>query len=153
MELEFNLFGASELEKVFEALPARFRDRVVATAVRAGASTLRKAARQNIVSDGSVRTGMLWRSIAVKVKRYNSRGVIWAGVGADRKIVGTDENGKRIVPANYLHLVELGTAHSRARPFLRPALDANRTKIFGDIQAAARKGLAREIAKLRVATK
>ena len=41
---------------------------------------------------------------------------------------GGKNKGKAIYasPAKYAHLVELGTAHSVPKPFLRPALDANK---------------------------
>lgn len=152
MDIEFNLFGDKEMEKVMDALPERMQKNVLAAAVRGGASTISKAAKGNIKADGTVRTGLLHKSITIKVKRYTRDGVIYAAVGASRRVIGTTVNGRRIVPANYAHLVEHGTRTSRAKPFLRPALDANRKAVFDGMTRRARKGLAREIMKLRRAT-
>lgn len=152
MDLEFNLFGEKELEQVFEALPERMQKNVLTSALRGGASVISKAAKANIKSDGTVRTGLLHKSITVKVKRYTSAGVVYAAVGPSRTVVGTTEKGRRIAPANYAHLVEFGTIRSRAQPFLRPALDRNRQAAFDGITARAQKGLVREIKKLRKAT-
>lgn len=153
MELDFNISGAEELDRVLFALPERMQKNVLSTAVRGGAAVLSKAAKANIQADGSVRTGLLHRSIGVRVKRYSRSGVIYAAVGARRSVVGTTEDGRRIVPANYAHLVEFGTRHSKAKPFLRPALDHNKNRVFNGMAAATRKGMAREIAKLRRATR
>lgn len=152
MDIEFNLFGEKELMAVFEALPERMQKNVLSAAVRGGAAVISKAAKRNLKTNNSIRTGLLHKSITIKVKRYTSQGVIYAAVGANRSTVGTLPNGRRLVPANYAHLVEKGTRNSRAEPFMRPALDANRKRVFEQITARARKGMAREIRKLRKTT-
>lgn len=150
--LQLKTFGDKQTEKLFEQLPAAFQKRVLNVAARAGASVIRKAARANLQSNGSIRTGLLYRSIALRVKKYAS-GVIWAGVGADSAVSGRTSDGKNIVPANYIHLVEFGTAHTKAAPFLRPAVDSNKPAIQAAVLKGAEKGLAREIKKLDKTTR
>lgn len=152
MELELRMFGTEEMEEVFKVLPEAMQKRVINTALRGAASIVRTAARANLRGNNSVRTGLLVRSISVKLKRYTASGVVWAGVGPDRSVVGTTPEGRRIVPANYAHLVERGTRHVPPRPFLRPAVDNNFDPALAEFTRRARKGMAREIRKLRAAT-
>ena len=152
MELDFQFFGAREMDQLFDALPGKMQASVIATAVRGGASIIRKNAKANLVAKGSIRTGLLHESINVRVKNYRADGIVFAAVGARRDVVGTTPEGKRIRPANYAHLVEFGTVTTRAKPFLRPALDSSRAAVFSKMSERARVGLAREIAKLRKAT-
>lgn len=147
IELELKTFGSKEAGTLFEQLPAAFQKRVLNTAARGGAAVVRKAAKANLESNGSIRTGLLHRSIAIRVKKYAS-GIVWAGVGADVGVTGRTANGKNVVPANYIHLVEFGTINQRAEPFLRPAVDANKTAIQAAVVKAAEKGLNRELKKL-----
>lgn len=74
--------------------------------------------------------------------------MVWAGVGADKGLSGRTATGRNIAPANYLHLVEYGTRNSKAKPFLRPAVDANLPLIQSTVIDRAEKGLNREIKKL-----
>jgi|GEM_PF-1145879 len=148
MELELKLSNSKETLKIFEALPAEFQKRVLTTAAKGGASVIRKAARANLKRNGSVRTGLLVRSINLSVKAYRS-GIVWAGVGADRSVSGRTAEGKNILPWKYIHLVETGTSRVGPKPFLRPAADNNRAAIQSAFVKAADKGLAREIKKLK----
>ncbi len=153
MELDFQFFGVKEMEQVFRALPDRMQNNVISTAIRGGAAIVRNAAKSNLTSQGSVRTGLLRKSISTRVKNYKSDGTVYAAVGSRYDVVGTTPEGRRMRPANYAHLVEFGTVAARAKPYLRTALDNNRSAVFSAITAKARKGLAREIKKLRKATK
>lgn len=152
MELDFQFFGAEEMEQLFRALPERMQNNVMSSAVRGGAAVIRKAARLNLVSRGAIRTGLLHQSINVRIKNYRRDGVVYAAIGPRYDVVGTTPKGKRIRPANYAHLVEFGTVSANAKPFLRPAIDQNREAVFSGITQRARRGLAREIKKLRRAT-
>lgn len=146
-DLELKLFGDQATAKVFEQLPKAFQKRVLTTAARGGAAVIRRAARANLQANGTIRTGLLEQSISLRVKAYKS-GTVWAGVGADKGTRGRTARGRNITPANYLHLVEFGTRHSKARPFLRPAVDNNRGPIQAAVLKRAEKGLNREIKKL-----
>lgn len=152
MELEFQMFGVEELEEAFKVLPEVMQKRVINTALRGAASIVQRSARANLRGNNSVRTGLLVRSISIKLKRYSATGTVWAGVGPDRSIVGTTPEGRRIVPANYAHLIEGGTRRVPPKPFLRPAVDQNFNAALSEFTKRARKGMAREIVKLRRAT-
>lgn len=62
-----------------------------------------------------------------------------------------EAQSKRLPPARRWHFAELGTSHSPATPFIRPALDANAQGVVDDlgeqlnkkIQAAVKKGRGR----------
>lgn len=68
---------------------------------------VRLALRNNIRRKLRRRTGNLARAIATKAVRYPS-GVVVGVVGAKRGAESAVVRGQRVVPANYLHLVDLG---------------------------------------------
>jgi len=145
--MELKLFGDKNTIAVFEALPAAFQKRVLTTAARGGATVIRKAAKANLRANGSIRTGLLDHAINLRVKHYSS-GTVWAGVGVDKGVSGRTISRRNITPANYLHLVEFGTRHSKAKPFLRPAVDSSKAAVQVGVLKASERGLAREIKKL-----
>lgn len=152
MDLSFKLYGDTELIALLEALPKRMQKNVLATALRGGAAVIVKAARANLRANGNIRTGLLQKSITVKIKRYSRDGIIWAGIGANKNTSGSTPSGSRVVPNAYAHLLEFGTRTAAPYPYLRPAFDGNRREILAGITQRTRKGLAREIKKLRKAT-
>ena len=94
------------------------------------------------------RTGQLRKSIGIKQKKYPA-GIIWTGVGPRSGFkIETEEFGP-VNPVNYAHLIEFGNDRFRPRPFLRPALDKNRSRINGIMQSELRKGIVRETNKAR----
>lgn len=80
-------------------------------------------AKRNIIDDGTVRTKLLHAAVAKKiqskrVRRGRGRSPItghkfFAAVGINRKIQGIDENGHRIRPVFYAHLVNNGTGERK----------------------------------------
>jgi HK97 gp10 family phage protein len=75
-----------------------------------------------------VRYGFLKQ--AIDMKASTKTGDVYVGIarGAKFPIPGTKHfNGKSDIarPSNYAHLVERGTEHARAKPFLRPAAAAS----------------------------
>lgn len=100
--------------------------------------------------------GMLRDSIGAKVtaKKGTIRGV--AGPIRNRVQIGTRKKGKKkgapIIkdPARYAHLVEFGTSHSAAKPFLRPAWDvAGAEKALDVYTNDLNEGLDTEVRKLK----
>jgi HK97 gp10 family phage protein len=63
--------------------------------------------------------------------------------------VGTwgSENAHRLNPRSYWHLVEFGTAHSAAHPYIRPAFDANTARLLGEFKSIARDQIERTAAR------
>jgi HK97 gp10 family phage protein len=98
---------------------------MIRPAVRAAMSEVRKVAKANVVQE----TGLLRQSIGVKIKTYKSVvfGVVGPQTGFTQTVDRTAPSGWRgpvkSNPTNYAHLVEFGTAHSPAHPFMRPAFD------------------------------
>ena len=90
------------------------------------------------------RTGLLKKSIRQKVKTNVRRATVTAWIGPSNNVIGTDPlTGKKIRPAKYGHLVELGTASrgvygrkgvmmtpgNPPQPFMRPAYESNKDKV------------------------
>lgn len=130
-----NVKGLSELQKFLDTLPAKMEANIMRSALRAGANVLKTEAASNLDRNGSVDSGDLKASLRVSSKL--SKGVVTATVKA-----GSDK-------AWYWRFVEFGTAAhvikarrqkslffngsqvtsvdhpgARAKPFMRPALDA-----------------------------
>jgi HK97 gp10 family phage protein len=87
--------------------------------------------------DDPYATGLLARSITKSLRRQkpgSSRQTILIGVAGPR--------------ARIAHLLELGTAHQPAEPYLRPALDESAQIILTTIRDALLVGVDREVAKL-----
>lgn len=104
--LKFTITGAVDLERGLKELGPRIATNVSGRALRAMAKPIVQRARELVPVD----TGRLKKSITTKLHRVRS---------GERTI---DIGFKRPTSAR-AHLTEYGTAHSSARPFMRPALD------------------------------
>lgn len=103
-------------------------------ALRIGLNRAASPVKASVVShaEGVRRFGFLAKSIRIRLRVYP--GDRWVAViGPSTRYTrqkGKFKTGKRAgqprksVPAKYAHLVERGTARSKARPWLRPAHDA-----------------------------
>ena len=108
--LDVVIDGVDELEAAIAQLPESLVRYVYGDACRAGALVIAAAAKTEV----PVLTGALLRSIRVRRVRERWRGRSYAGAAA-QIFVGGDG-------ARHAHLVELGTRHSAANPFLRRAI-------------------------------
>ncbi|HEY1191937.1 MAG TPA: HK97-gp10 family putative phage morphogenesis protein [Gemmata sp.] len=131
-----------------EAIQRTAKKRAVTLkAVKAGAKLVQQRAKPNAPK----RSGALRQSIGIKSQK-GSRGktLALAVIGARSKVT-KQVRGKTVRPAKYAHLVEKGTKRSAAKPFLKPALDSQRTQIsramLGALAAEIAKVMARESAK------
>ena len=147
LAVDVALTGAPELERALKNLSEVTRKKVIATATSRALTPIRAEARRN----APVRTGALRADISKKVKKYRS-GNVWGAVGIKKHYLRTSSGHSiymRDHPSNYVHLVEFGTVHSPARPFLRNALRNNRGQalqilrdtIRSAIEKARKKGL------------
>lgn len=137
--------GDRELARALDALGGKV-NQIVKPAVNAALTPINKAAKRNVAVD----MGLLKRSIGKVVKVYKRSGVIYGAVGArtGSQFSAPDRQQNRVrIPKNYAHLVELGTIDKAARPFLRPALDANRTTSFGIVKQKTIQGIERQAAR------
>lgn len=138
MDTSISVEGGKELIAALDRLEKNVAKKALRKGVTKGAQALAKDAK----SRAPTRTKIMKKAIGSKIKVYGS-GIVDAVVGPRRgfkkdkqtkkrvmtrfaRIVGKKKNGKVIYqnPTKYTHLVEFGTKHSRAQPFLRPALEA-----------------------------
>lgn len=141
---DMTLLGDRKLAKKFERLASTaVRNRVVRRPLSAALTPINRAAKSNV----PVHRGFLKKSIGKKVKAYP--GGVWGAVGprVGGQFEHVDERGRRHVPANYAHLAEFGTQHSRAYPFLRPAMDSNRQKALTILRTGVGKNIEKEARK------
>lgn len=132
-EVKIDISGAREIEQVLKQLPPRVAKQVVERSLRAGARVIVKEARAKVRR----RTGMLAKSIAVAKTKRGDRG------GAGRIFIGF-----RPPHSRRAHLTEYGTRHSRAFPFMRPAIDTKGAEAIDKIGQTLGQGVERVATEL-----
>jgi len=101
--------GMGVLKKQFKDLSNKMQRGTIRTALRSAAAPVLSDAKKRVpVATGALKKGL---AVSVSVKAVEGK----ADIGVRR--------GKAGQPARRAHLVEFGTRHSRAQPFLRPALE------------------------------
>ena len=140
--------------KTLRWLPTKLADKILKKAVGVASRKLAKAVKNGL----PVRTGILKKSIGVKIKRYKNTKIIVGVIGARkgfRTQVGTYKRDSRksakyphkkgdpiyVNPVNYLHLVELGTERSRAFKILENTTNSMRPTIRAEMIKAINTGL------------
>jgi HK97 gp10 family phage protein len=139
--------GLKELEKSLNKLPKELQRQSETTALREGMKPVLKSARS--LSGKSRDTGLLQKSIGMNVRK--TRKGISARVGARTGYAKTvKRNGKDVYsdPVKYAHLVEYGTSHSAAKPFIRPSIESSTDAINKGIADGYQKGLSKALTKL-----
>lgn len=119
IKLTLSIAGCKELEADFKLLSKSEQRKVSKKAVRAGAVVFRDAIR----ASAPVRTGRLKKSVSVDT----ARGSLTAGVKFKKiRVTKKSKKGKskKTLPF-YWWMIENGTSKMSARPFVRPAFDAN----------------------------
>ncbi|MCP4617177.1 MAG: hypothetical protein GY844_12190 [Bradyrhizobium sp.] len=137
------LEGHGRLLRKLRRLPQTVQRRVMRPAVSKALTPVNRDAKRRAPRA----TGLLKKSIGKKVKVYRHSGTVWGAVGVRRGYKARMPDGRYRDPDKYAHLVELGTQHSPAQPFLRPAMDANRERALAILADTVRAGLAKEAAK------
>lgn len=152
-------YGLKGIQDALKKLPAELQKTTEMVALRAGAKPILAAAKSNAKS--SEDSGLLMKSLGINVRKGRSgefRHVYTARIGARKgfkKYLGTFATGKRAGrsryqdPSKYDHLVELGTSHSAAKPFIRPAVESSKSEVLTEIAKGYDKGLARVIQRLK----
>ena len=146
MAYEVLLEGNEKLARKLALLSEVTQRRIVRPAVSKALTPIMKDAKRRCPAD----TKQLRKSIGKTVKVIGgAEKVVWGAVGPRRgfKIPNPRWPGHFLNPTSYAHFVEFGTRHAAARPFLRPAMDGNRSAALAIIAAAVKAGLAREAAK------
>ena len=140
------LTGMRELARAIDKLPKELQRRAESSAIRGGCKPILKAAKGNVAKD----TGLLKKSLGNTVRTV--RGKTTGRVGPRRGFKKTvTRNGKSVVsdPTKYAHLVEYGTSHSAAKPFIRPAIESTEGQVVAEMASAYNKNLDRVVAKIR----
>ena len=150
--------GLADVFRQLRNVDKKVRNRLLKKAIRAASKLVLTSAKAKV----AVRTGLLRKSLGIKVKVYRKSGIVVGIVGPRTGYKGSgkdpDEN-----PTNIAHLVEKGrkavmvrtkktlsdgtTAYGReakavpARPFLRPAFDENKAAAEALIRETILRGL------------
>ncbi len=115
------------------------------------------AAKSELASNDTERTGLLKAAVSSKAVSYKKRkfnngklainAAIWGGVGINKAVQGSF-NGKPVKPIKYAHLVEFGHnapdgSYVPAKPFMRPAIAkvGSGTEFVRRLEAAFLKGV------------
>lgn len=126
-----------EIDAVFSELNKGLQNRVLSYATREAARPVLAKAKSLV----PVRTGNLRRSLAIRaMKRTRRRKYI-------RGVLVTTRDGMFKGEQFYGGFVEFGTKRARAKPFLRPAVDAEAGRARLIFRHAIQEGLSREAAR------
>lgn len=146
--------GLKELNEALKRLPENVAKNVLRGATNAGASVIRKEAQQRApVYTGNVGTGhpppgTLKKSIIQRQRRDLSglvKQVFNIGVRAG---VTRDKAGNKKLGAYYWWWVEFGTSKMAAKPFMRPAFEAQKLAAVEAIRKYLAERIPREAEKL-----
>ena len=150
MDVKFR--GIHELQMALEDLPKELMKSALSSVLRSGGKIIENAAKSKV----PVRDGLLKRSIGTNVKTHKGQTTARVGprTGFKGKSLGmkTNKNGVRSErfsdPNRYSHLVEFGTSHSAAKPFIRPAIDSTATEVVGAMALGLDQHLTKVAARL-----
>ena len=145
MSANSSIKGGRELDAFLRSLPAKVEKNILGSALRAGANVLKTEVEHNLASNRSIDSGELLASVRVSV--LMERGVVTAAVRAGSKKAfypGWVEHGtrphkitaKKGGALNINGVLVNSALHpgAKAKPYMRPALDA---KTKAAIQAMA----------------
>lgn len=173
---EINISGWKELDELLKTLPAKIEGNIMRGAIRAGLNEIGKTAKDELLSNGSVDSGELLKSIKPVFSRKSEskygwmRGKLKAGnkkawyahlveFGSGSFYVGKGSKSKKapyeIKPKNRKSLFFAGLMKeiivhpgSRPKPFMRPAFDARGDHSITVVADYIRKRLPKELKKL-----
>lgn len=137
MKIEMNLTGMDGVLATLKALPAEVvskRGGPVKLALAKGARLLRDKARSNlqqqVAQGGDESTGLLLQNV------ISSRGKAPTGGKGERQLVRVkrktypDRTGKPVTTHKTAHLLEYGSSHQPATPWLRPAVQTEGARVI-----------------------
>lgn len=142
-KIQGKIEGLGEVLARLDGVEKKTKKKILRKAVGQAGKILLKAAKQR----AQKKSGLLRKSLGRKVKVYRNSGVAVAIVGPRtgyRQEVSRD--GRKPVmsdPIRYAHLVELGTSHSAAFPFLTPAIEENAERIKDAMAGVIADGIAK----------
>jgi HK97 gp10 family phage protein len=138
--------GIGSLQRALNRLPDELQKGGESAALRGGAKPITKAARAKAPQD----SGQLRKSIGYNVKTIKGKRTARVGARKGWKAEVT-RNGRTVTadPSKYIHLVELGTSHSAAQPFIRPAVESTRGEVINAMADGLDKYIGRAIKRIR----
>jgi HK97 gp10 family phage protein len=141
--------GIQGLRTALNRLPVELQRATAAKALREGMKPVLKAARAN--AGKSKDSGLLQKSLGLNVRK--GKNGLTARVGPRsgfKKMVHRKGKGMELAnPVKYAHLVEYGTSHSAAKPFIRPAIDSSTEAINTKLAEGYEKGLTQAVNKVK----
>lgn len=152
--MNVKITGTKSILKALEGLPKELQR---TTEFRALGSA-GKVIRENIKSMAPVGDhGLLKESIGFNVKKSRKTKQLSVRIGpksATSRTIGTYTKGKNIGkpkvirPANYSHLVELGTPRTPANPFITKGAQASESEAMNALASGYEKGLDAAVKRL-----
>lgn len=134
--------GLRELGERMRRLSSEVALKVSARATNKAAQLIKKQAKTNIQTSPSVDQGDLLRSVIVKKIPKSQTNLTSEHIvtvrGRGKKV---KEGAKAQATAPHAHLVEFGTVHMPAEPFLRPAFQQEKGFAFGVIKSTLEEGI------------
>lgn len=160
MKVEFNITGVDGIVQTLKSLPEEVvskRGGPVKLSLAKGARYLRDRARENlrrsIAIGGSRSTGELEKRV------ISSRGKKPFGTKGERYLVRVkrrdyiNADGVRTNPLMTANLLEYGSSHQQATPWLRPALTSNGQAVVTLVVDDLKKRIDKTVAKLAAQNK
>lgn len=129
--------GLRELDRALAELPKRVRRRVLLGALRETAKPILKDARQRMPKD----SGVTAKDLKIRAVPKSETDVGQVAVA----IAGSESKGGR---SYIMRFLEFGTEKMAAKPFFRPAVDANAEASIPRFAKAAWERTKREVRKL-----
>jgi HK97 gp10 family phage protein len=145
--------GLRELERTIAAFPKEMPG-VIAKAQKTPMEKVLADAKA-LVNANSRRYGLLHDALSLVTARASASrassavdALAYVGIRIKRIKTGlTGSRGGMINPRSYWHLVEFGTSHSAAEPYLRPAFDQNTDHMIGTFKSICSEQIERIIAR------
>ena len=145
MSSAIRMVGDVALQRALLEMEQSSANRVMKPALREGAKIVRTKAKQNV--EPHKRSGLLRKAISFRVGVSRKTREAYGRIYVKNK--RSEWGGKTVNPAKYAHLVEFGTSHSRAFPFMRTALAQTRGPVGAAITREADVALAKLAGNLR----
>ena len=153
--------GLRELEQNLKALGEKVGGKAMTRALMAGGRVIRDDARRRAPTLSTPPTnqrhaGVMRAAIIAHAKRWNLIFVRVRNLGSPKRNLERQRKGWRrrrgvespLNPYYWWH-VEFGTRHMRARPFMRPAFEANKQTALEKIKASMQRTIQRAAREMR----
>lgn len=145
-DVRWEIKGAEQTLKRLRTLAPKLQKRGLRRAARRAMVIVRDAAKANARAiDDPNSPSQIWRNIAIaeSSRRSKQEGGVVMRVG----VRGGARSSRSKTPPWYWRLVELGTQHTRARPFMLPALMNNAQRVGDKFTEEMNRAIDEEIAR------